>query len=222
MTSQRYLKKSFSLLFLLALVWVFSHPPSFSQEPQTTPEEKLTLLDLLGIVPSAESIDYIQDKTQFQLHTLLTEQRHRKTWSLSERIQKDYESGLRMLFSVDEDIVDRLTELAQEEELFEMAIKSIQDALLYGRKIYVYGCGATGRLAKQMESTFWRPFWKDLKDRPKIWPKGLPPHSPFRIRKGLFEIAKELALIIDEIDMSQEERDSKMQKIQRAMAKRSK
>jgi N-acetylmuramic acid 6-phosphate (MurNAc-6-P) etherase len=171
MTSQRNLKKRFFLLFLFALAWVFYLLPSFSQEPQTTPKEKLNLLDLLGIVPPAESVDYIQDKTQFQLHTLLTEQRHRKTWNLSERIQKDYESGLRMLFSVDEDIVDRLTELAQEEELFEMAIKSIQDALLYGHKIYVYGCGATGRLAKQMESTFWRPFWKDVKDRPKIWPK---------------------------------------------------
>lgn len=174
MTSQRFHKKRPLLLLLFALAWVFFLLPVFSQEPQTTPEEKLNLLDLLGIVPSAESVDYIQDKTQFQLHTLLTEQRHPKTWNLSERIQKDYESGLHMLFSVDQDIVGRLTELAQEKELFEMAIQSIQDALLHGRKIYVYGCGATGRLAKQMESTFWRPFWKSVKDRPKIWSKLKP------------------------------------------------
>ncbi len=172
--SQRYLKKRFFLLFLLALAWVFFFLPSFSQEPQAAPEEKLNLLDLLGIVPSAESVDYIQNKTQFQLHTLLTEQRHPKTWNLSERIQRDYESGLRLLFSVDEDIVDRLTELAQEEELFEMAIQAVQSALLHGNKIYVYGCGATGRLAKQMESTFWRPFWKGVKDRSKIWSKLRP------------------------------------------------
>lgn len=174
MTSQRILRKISPLLLLMALAWVFVFFPVFSQEPQTTPEEKLNLLDLLGIVPSAESVDYIQDKTQFQLHTLLTEQRHPKTWNLSERIQKDYESGLRMLFSVDEDIVDRLSALAQEKELLETAIQAVQDALLHDRKIYVYGCGATGRLAKQMESTFWRPFWKSIKDKPKIWTKIKP------------------------------------------------
>ena len=174
MTSQKCLKKRFLFPFLFALAWGLFLLPSFSQEPQKTSEEKLNLLDLLGIVPSAESVDYIQDKTQFQLHTLLTEQRHPKTWNLSERIQRDYETGLRMLFSVDEDIVDRLEELVQEEELFEMAIQAIQDALLRGHKIYVYGCGATGRLAKQMESTFWRPFWKSVKDRPKIWSKLRP------------------------------------------------
>jgi len=173
MTLIRTLQKK-SLLLLLLLAWVLFRPSVFSQESQTTPEEKLNLLDLLGIVPSAESMDYIQDKTQFQLHTLLTEQRHPKTWNLSERIQKDYESGLHMLFSVDEDIAERLAELAPEKELFEMATQAIQDALLNDHKIYVYGCGATGRLAKQMESTFWRPFWKSIKDRPKIWQKLRP------------------------------------------------
>ena len=47
------------------------------------------LLKLLGIEPSAESIDYVRTKTQFQLHTLLTEQRHPKTWPLGERIRED-------------------------------------------------------------------------------------------------------------------------------------
>ncbi len=160
--------------FLLATVGAAILVPALSQEPQTASEEKMNLLNLLGIVPSAESIDYIQDKTQFQLHTLLTEQRHPKTWNLSEQIQKDYETGIGMLLSVDEDIVDRLNILAQEEDLFELAIQAIEDALLQGHKIYVYGCGATGRLAKQMESTFWRPFWKSVKIRPKIWSKLKP------------------------------------------------
>ncbi len=37
-------------------------------------------------------------------HTLLTEQRHPKTWNLSSASQSDTAAGLRMLFSVDEDI----------------------------------------------------------------------------------------------------------------------
>ena len=60
-----------------------------------------TLLKLLGITPSAESVDYVVHKTPFQLHTLLTEQRHPKTWDLSGKIQTSTEDGLRMLFGVD-------------------------------------------------------------------------------------------------------------------------
>ena len=37
---------------------------------------------------------------------------------------------------------------------------AIETALKERRRIYVYGTGATGRLAKEMESTFWRPYWR--------------------------------------------------------------
>ncbi|MCK4759772.1 MAG: hypothetical protein KAT69_06955, partial [Candidatus Aminicenantes bacterium] len=126
------------------------------------------------ITPSLESVDYIRNKTQFQLHTLITEQRHSKTWDLSERIQKDSGAGLEMLFSVDEDIVKKLDALSGEKQPLEQAVQAIEEALLSNHKIYVYGCGATGRLAKQMESTFWRPFWKKVKNTGKIWSKIQP------------------------------------------------
>ena len=129
------------------------------------------LLKLLGIEPSAESVDYVQTKTQFQLHTLLTEQRHQKTWYLGERIQKDTLTGLKMLSSVDDDILVKMGELAKGPEALEQAARAVETAILGGKKIYVYGCGATGRLAKQMESTFWRPFWRRVKADGKIWKK---------------------------------------------------
>jgi len=152
-------------------------PQAFSawkQEIQPVSKTEINLLRLLGITPSSESIDYVHNKTQFQLHTLLTEQRHPKTWSLSEKIQKDCEIGLRMLFSVDEDIVEKLESLSREKELLERAVQAVGDAILSQKKIYIYGCGATGRLAKQMESTFWRPFWKKVKRTGKIWSKIKP------------------------------------------------
>lgn len=130
------------------------------------------LLKLLGIEPSAESVDYVQTKTQFQLHTLLTEQRHPKTWYLGERIQEDTLAGLKMLSSVDDDIVAKMGELAAAPEALEQAVRAVERAILGGRKIYVYGCGATGRLAKQMESTFWRPFWRAVKADRRIWNKA--------------------------------------------------
>ena len=135
---------------------------------QETGGAKGNLLKLLGIEPSAESVDYVLTKTQFQLHTLLTEQRHQKTWPLGERIQKDTLAGLKMLSSVDDDIRAKLEELAAAPAVLEEAARAVEDAIVGGRKIYVYGCGATGRLAKQMESTFWRPFWRRVKADRKI------------------------------------------------------
>jgi len=160
--------------FLLALVSLLLGFQVFSicqQETQVVSTTKVSILNLLRISPSSESIDYVQNKTQFQLHTLLTEQRHPKTWDLSKRIQKDCESGLRLLFSVDEDIVEKLKALAREKETLEQAVQAIEQALLSRQKIYIYGCGATGRLAKQMESTFWRPFWQKVRKKRRIWSK---------------------------------------------------
>ena len=161
-------------IFLFALVSLLLGFQVFSfcqQETQVVSTTRVSILNLLRISPSSESIDYVQNKTQFQLHTLLTEQRHKKTWDLSERIQKDCRSGLRLLFSVDEDIVEKLEALAREKETLEQAVQAIEQALFSRQKIYIYGCGATGRLAKQMESTFWRPFWQKVRKNRRIWSK---------------------------------------------------
>jgi len=100
--------KFFSILFvspILIFVGLYAFSAR-SQETQPVSQDRFNLLRLLNLTPSPQSIDYVMDKTQFQLHTLLTEQRHPKTWNLSERIQKSCTNGLRMLLSVDEDIVD--------------------------------------------------------------------------------------------------------------------
>jgi N-acetylmuramic acid 6-phosphate (MurNAc-6-P) etherase len=136
------------------------------------------LLKLLALEASPESIDYVQNKTQFQLHTLLTEQRHPKTWNLSERLSKDVADGLKMLLSVDEDIVSRLEALAGDKASLETLVAALERAVLEKRRIYIYGCGATGRLAKQMESAFWRPFWTTVKTDPRAWAKLRPGISP--------------------------------------------
>lgn len=133
--------------------------------------QKTSLLKLLGITPSPESVDYVKNKTQFQLHTLVTEQRHSKTWNLSQKIQEDVEEGLGQLLSVDEDVAKKLETLVKEKEPLEQAVQALEEAILSGKKIYIYGCGATGRLSKQMESAFWRPFWRRTRANKKIWSK---------------------------------------------------
>jgi len=129
------------------------------------------LLKLLGIPASEETLDYVMNKSQFQLHTLLTEQRHPKTMNLSEKVRTDMAGGLQMLFSVDDDVAATLDRLAADPSALEGLAAQVSSALLEKRKIYIYGCGATGRLAKQMESSFWRPFWRRLKAEPSIWAK---------------------------------------------------
>jgi len=126
-------------------------------------QENKDILIRLEIEPSARSIDYVTDKKQFQLHTLITEQRHPKTWNLSSTIQEDITEGLIQIFSVDEDIIQKFNEMAQDTSLLERAAQAVKQAIQKNNKIYIYGCGATGRLAKQLESAVWRPFWRKVR-----------------------------------------------------------
>ncbi len=121
------------------------------------------ILSHLGINPSAESKDFVHDKKPFQLHTLLTEQRHPKTMNLSLVIKKNVSEGLKQIFSVDEDISRKFKSMSQDTTLLTRAARAVSQAIREKKKIYIYGCGATGRLSKQMESAIWRPFWTKIK-----------------------------------------------------------
>ncbi len=129
-----------------------------------------SILDILKIQPSLLSVDYVNNKQQFQLHTLMTEQRHPHTWDLSQRIKENTCDGIERLLRVDCDISEMFLHLASNTHLLEQAASAIKEAIVENKKIYIYGCGATGRLAKQMESSFWRPIWKKIESYPQ-WKK---------------------------------------------------
>ena len=123
------------------------------------------LLKVLDLKPSLESVDYVTNKDQFHLHILLTEQRHAKTWNLSSDAKTDLVKALRSVFEVDKDISAKF-----QRNDFPWINLDITNLLDTKKKIYIYGCGATGRLAKQMESSFWRPFWNNphLRNLPNL------------------------------------------------------
>jgi len=182
----KFINLKLNNLMILFFMLVFLNP-LYSQEKEKIESEKkkpASLLELLDIIPSDESIDYVQSKTQFQLHTLPTEQRHPATWNLSEVVREDCAAGLEMLFKVDQDIIKKLDQLSQNTDLLNTTVEAIKNAILSGHKIYIYGCGATGRLAKQMESTFWRPFWEKIKIQERIW-KKLKPHLKENVEQTL-------------------------------------
>jgi hypothetical protein len=170
-------KKTFIFFFFSVLILISSPDPVSPKNPvepqegRASTETETTLLRLMGIIPSPGSINFVQEKTQAQLHTLVTEQRHSRTWNLSGRISQDLEAGLRMILSVDEDISDRLRSLGQENDVLERAVQAVEGAILSGSKIYVFGCRETGRWAKWLEGSIWRPFWQNLKTEKKIWEK---------------------------------------------------
>ena len=130
------------------------------------------ILSLLRIKPSLQSVDYVKNKKQFQLHTLLTEQRHPKTWNLSFTIKDSVKEGLKQILSVDDDVSIRFHQMAKDTSILDQAADAVGKAILESRKIFIYGCGSTGRLAKQMESALWRPFWRKIK-KSKLWEKLL-------------------------------------------------
>ncbi|MFW6160586.1 MAG: hypothetical protein ACOC57_05540 [Acidobacteriota bacterium] len=127
------------------------------------------VLSLLKITPLPQSKGYVKNKKQYQLHSLITEQRHPRTWNLTFTIKKNIKEGLNQILSVDEDISLKFNKIAGDEKmlgLIERASRAVTRAIREKKKIFIFGCGSTGRLAKQMESAIWRPFWKKIKKSP--------------------------------------------------------
>ncbi|MFT3668288.1 MAG: hypothetical protein QM795_06820 [Pseudoxanthomonas sp.] len=129
----------------------------------TVPASAQPAANRLGITPSAQSQDFVANKQQFQLHSLLTEQRHPRSFDLSTRIAADTADGLAALLAVDEDIARALQGVADDPArlaALEAASDEITRALREGHRLYFYGTGSTGRLAETIESGLWRPFWQ--------------------------------------------------------------
>ena len=99
----------------------------------------------------------------------MTEQRHLKTWNLSQVLATNTAEGLRQILSVDQDISERLIAITDKRESevlgkLERLSEAIKEAFVTaGSKIYLNGCGASGRLAKQIESETWLSYCSSLR-----------------------------------------------------------
>ena len=102
---------------------------------------------------------FLENETQFHLGFLPTEQSHPKTADLSGTIQPDIAAGIRMLQSVDRDIVPMASKVFTSSE-FASLVDSMVSTLQAGGRIFYSGCGATGRLSIHLEA-IWRQFWQE-------------------------------------------------------------
>jgi len=104
---------------------------------------------------------FLTQEQAFRLGDLVTESFHPKTHNLSQTLQADLEAGVRMLQSVDQDIVDGLNRLFGQEG-FPRLVAALLKAMREDHRIFFTGCGATGRLSILLEAA-WRRFFQDAR-----------------------------------------------------------
>lgn len=96
--------------------------------------------------------EFLKDASRFQLGFLPTEQSHALTRDLSDWCLKEPAAAIAALKRVDLEALGKMREYLPQI----VALRDdIQDALGKGRKIYLSGCGATGRLSLSLEY-LWR------------------------------------------------------------------
>jgi N-acetylmuramic acid 6-phosphate etherase len=104
------------------------------------------------------SEEFLLLSDQFRLGALITESSHPVTSNLSQVARSDISAALKLLFEVDDDVVQKYREFA-ESGLAQNIAATVHRALENGGKIFFTGCGSTGRLSIQLTS-IWRDFWQ--------------------------------------------------------------
>lgn len=99
--------------------------------------------------------EFLDISHQFKLGRLQTESFHPKTARLSQLLKESTGAGLSRLAEVDHDALDLLADFAGE---FWELYQDIQETLKRGNRIFMSGCGATGRLALVLETLYSRKF----------------------------------------------------------------
>ncbi|MFL5785519.1 MAG: hypothetical protein ACJ76H_12965, partial [Bacteriovoracaceae bacterium] len=105
--------------------------------------------------PADKTQAFLKIAPQFQLGHLLTESFHPDTQELSQLVKADVKKAHKLLQDVDRKALEKLEGKA--DVLWELAL-SIQDTLKSGHKIFMCGCGATGRLSLVLETLFRQEF----------------------------------------------------------------
>ena len=105
--------------------------------------------------PQLKTTEFLKIAPQFQLGHLLTESFHPKTKELSQLVKKDAKEALRLLQEVDLDALSMMSDKLG--SLWELAC-DIRDTLHSGHKVFMCGCGATGRLSLVLETLYRQKF----------------------------------------------------------------
>lgn len=108
----------------------------------------------MKISPQAQknAEEFLKIAPDFKLGSLPTEMRHPDTIHLAEMSRTDISSALELLQQVD---LKSLSHILEKKEELELLSQAISQTFSSAGRVFVYGCGATGRLALSIE-TLWR------------------------------------------------------------------
>lgn len=101
--------------------------------------------------------NFLKARAQFKLGTLTTESIHPKTKNLSKLVNEDCAQAVELLQKIDIDVFDQLVKYIP--RIYDLAA-SIQIVKNNGGKLFLCGCGATGRLSLALEA-FYRQVYGD-------------------------------------------------------------
>jgi N-acetylmuramic acid 6-phosphate etherase len=104
---------------------------------------------------NSKANDFLLIADQFKLGHLVTESFHPLTKNLSQTVQNDVSAALSILQQVDAQALMCMRDKV--ETIWEMA-QSIQHTLKSGHKVFMCGCGATGRLSLVLETLYRQQF----------------------------------------------------------------
>jgi len=99
--------------------------------------------------------EYLSIASEFKLGHLETEGFHPKSAHLSSMVQTDLQSGLKILETIDHDALEKM--LKAQDKMWSL-YNSIQSVLKTGGKVFLCGCGATGRLSLTLETLYRQKF----------------------------------------------------------------
>lgn len=105
--------------------------------------------------PRTKTQEFLKIAPQFQLGHLVTESFHPDTQKLSQLVKEDVTKAHALLGEVDKKALKAMEGKA--DLLWELA-QTIEETLKGGHKIYMCGCGATGRLSLVLETLFRQEF----------------------------------------------------------------
>lgn len=101
--------------------------------------------------PSEKTSSFLKISAQFKLGHLVTESFHPDTETLSQTVKSDVQKAFKILSDVDKKAIHIMK--SKEDLLWELA-QNIQSTLKAGKKIFMCGCGATGRLSLVLETLY--------------------------------------------------------------------
>src|SRR5437588_5349747 len=102
--------------------------------------------------PEEAAEAFLEVAKHVQLEVLPTEQRHPKTTSLSDLSKNDLPKAISILKEID---VEALGVLNHQMDRILHLQRAINETISSGRRVFLCGCGATGRLSLTLE-VLWR------------------------------------------------------------------